>query len=37
MDILITDLCDNNIDDMNYNEDNPEAIVSVRLLAWYSK
>ena len=37
MDILIIDLCDNNIDDMNYNEDNPETIVSVRLLAWYSK
>ena len=37
MDILIIDLYNDNIDDMNYNEDNPETIISVRLLAWYSK
>ena len=37
MDILIIDLYNDNIDDMNYDKDNPETIISVRLLAWYSK
>ena len=37
MDILIIDLYNDNIDDLNYNEDNPGTIISVRLLAWYSK
>ena len=37
MDILIIDIFNDNIDDVNYNEDNPETIISVRLLAWYSK
>ena len=26
-----------NLDDANYDEDNPETIILVRLLAWHSK
>ena len=37
MGILNIDLNDINLDDTNYNEDDPETIVHVRLLAWYIK
>ena len=37
MDILSIDLSDINLDDTNYNEDDSEAIIHVRLLAWHIK
>ena len=35
--ILSIDLNNINLDDTNYNEDDPETIVHVRLLAWHIK
>ena len=37
MGILSIDLNNVNLDNTNYNEDDPETIIHVRLLAWYSK
>ena len=37
MDILSIDLSDINLDDTNYNEDDSEAIIHVRLLTWHIK
>ena len=37
MDILSIDLSDINLDDTNYNEDDSEAIIHVRLLPWHIK
>ena len=35
--ILSIDLSNINFDNSNYSEDDPETIIHVRLLAWYSK
>ena len=37
MDILSIDLNNINLHDTNYNEDDPETIIPVSLLAWNSK
>ena len=37
MGILSIDLNNINLDDTNYDEDDPETIIHVRLLAWHSK
>ena len=37
MGILSIDLNNINIDDSNYNGDDPETIIRVRILAWDSK
>ena len=37
MGILSIDLNNINLDDPNYDEDSPEIIIHVRLLAWHSK
>ena len=37
MSILSVDLNNINLDDINYDEDDPEAIIHVRLLVWHSK
>ena len=37
MGVLSIDLNNINLDDSNYNEDGPETIIHVRLLAWHSK
>ena len=34
---LSIDLNNSNLDDSNYNEDDPETIIHVRLLAWHNK
>ena len=35
--ILSIDLNNINLDDVNYDEDDPETIILVRLLAWHSE
>ena len=37
MSILSTDLNDINLDDVNFDEDDPEAIIHVRLMAWRNR
>ena len=37
MDILSIDLNNINLDDTNYDEDDPETIIYIRLLAWHIK
>ena len=37
MGILSTDLNDINLDDVNFDEDDPEAIIHVRLMAWRNR
>ena len=37
MGILSKDLNNINLDDTNYDEDNPETIIDIRLLAWHIK
>ena len=37
MNILSIDLNNINLDDTNYDEDDAETIVHIRLLAWHSK
>ena len=37
MGILSIDLNNINLDDTNYEEDNPKTIIHIRLLAWYIK
>ena len=37
MAILNIDLNNINLDDTNYEEDHPDTIILVRLLAWYIK
>ena len=37
MGILSIDLNNINLDDSNYNEDDPETVIHVRLLTWHSK
>ena len=37
MGIFNVDLNNINLDDTNYDEDDPDAIILVRLLAWHNK
>ena len=37
MNILNVDLRDINLDDSNYDKDDLETIIQVRILAWHSK
>ena len=37
MSILRIDLNDINLDDVNFDQDDPETIVHVRLINWYNK
>ena len=37
MGILNIDLNDINLDDTNYNENDPETIIQISLLAWHIK
>ena len=37
MGILSVELDNINIDDTNYDEDDPETIIHIRLLSWHSK
>ena len=37
MGIVSVDLNNINIDHVNFDEDNPETIIHVRLMAWYNK
>ena len=37
MDILSIDRNNINLDDTNYDEDDPETIIHIRLLAWHIK
>ena len=37
MGILNTDLNNINLDDTDYDEDDPETIIYIRLLAWHIK
>ena len=34
---LSKDLNNTNLDDTNYDKDDPDTIILIRLLAWYSK
>ena len=37
MEILDIDLNNINLDDTNYDEDDPQTVVHVRFLAWHNK
>ena len=37
MSVLNIDLNNINLDDTNYDEDDPDTIILIRLLAWHSK